>query len=165
MVDCMLLLIPPGSGDELQGIKKGIVELADIIAVTKYDDNLMEDARRVKTEYLSASKYIRKKSKFWNPRVILTSAAQNKGIDDLWNLLSKFKSTMLENNLFYAKREEQLSLWFWTHLRENLLDILLSNPRLNLKVKELEEDVIAGNITPGQASDILIGEFSRNNFK
>jgi LAO/AO transport system kinase len=69
MVDCMILLIPPGSGDELQGIKKGIVELADVVAITKYDGNLVEEARRVKTEYLSASKYVRRKSMFWSPRV------------------------------------------------------------------------------------------------
>lgn len=65
----MILLIPPGSGDELQGIKKGIVELADIVAITKYDENLMQEAVRVKSEYLSASKYLRKKSKFWSPKV------------------------------------------------------------------------------------------------
>jgi len=70
MVDCMMLLIPPGSGDELQGLKKGIVEMADIVAVTKYDENLMQEALRVKTDYLSASKYIRRKSKFWTPQVI-----------------------------------------------------------------------------------------------
>lgn len=69
MVDCMLLLIPPGSGDELQGLKKGVVELADIVAVTKYDKDLMQEARRVKSEYLSATKFIRKKSKHWAPHV------------------------------------------------------------------------------------------------
>lgn len=71
MVDCMILLIPPGSGDELQGLKKGIVELADIVAITKYDEQLMQEARRVKSEYLSASKFVRKKSKFWSPKVNL----------------------------------------------------------------------------------------------
>jgi LAO/AO transport system kinase len=65
----MILLIPPGSGDELQGLKKGVAELADIIAITKYDGSLMQDAIRVKTEYMSALKFIRKKSKFWTPRV------------------------------------------------------------------------------------------------
>ena len=69
MVDCMVLLIPPGSGDELQGLKKGIAELADIVAVTKYDDNLKNEAQRVRREYMSASKYIRKKNKFWQPQV------------------------------------------------------------------------------------------------
>lgn len=69
MVDCMVLLIPPGSGDELQGLKKGIAELADIVAVTKFDDNLKREAQRVRREYMSASKYIRKKNKFWQPQV------------------------------------------------------------------------------------------------
>jgi len=69
MVDCMILLIPPGSGDELQGLKKGIAELADIVAITKYDDNLKQEAVRLKREYTSASKYIRKKSRFWQPKV------------------------------------------------------------------------------------------------
>lgn len=69
MVDCMLLLIPPGSGDELQGLKKGIVEMADIVAITKYDSNLEQEATRVKREYLSASKYIRRKTRLWSPRV------------------------------------------------------------------------------------------------
>jgi LAO/AO transport system kinase len=71
MVDCMVLLIPPGSGDELQGLKKGVAELADIIAITKYDGSLVQDAVRVKTEYMSAMKFIRRKSKNWTPRVIL----------------------------------------------------------------------------------------------
>ena len=69
MVDVMLLLIPPGSGDEMQGLKKGIVEMADVVAITKYDTNLIQEAIRVKTEYLSASKFIRRKSKYWSPRV------------------------------------------------------------------------------------------------
>lgn len=69
MVDCMVLLIPPGSGDELQGLKKGIAELADIVAVTKFDDSLKREAQRVRREYMSASKYIRKKNKFWQPQV------------------------------------------------------------------------------------------------
>jgi LAO/AO transport system kinase len=65
----MILLIPPGSGDELQGLKKGIVELADIVAITKYDNNFVQEALRVKSEYLSASKFLRKKSKYWTTRV------------------------------------------------------------------------------------------------
>ena len=78
MVDCMVLLIPPGSGDELQGLKKGIAELADIVAVTKYDDNLKNEAQRVRREYMSASKYIRKKNKYHN--YIISNYINNKRI-------------------------------------------------------------------------------------
>jgi LAO/AO transport system kinase len=149
MVDCMVLLIPPGSGDELQGLKKGVAELADIIAVTKYDGNLTKDAIRVKTEYTSAMKFIRRKTKFWTPQVILTSSRENIGIDSLWKLLCEFKESMFENNLFYSKRQKQVQLWFWTHLKENLLDILLSKPALKHKLEQLESEVLYGNITPG----------------
>ena len=69
MVDCMILLLPPGSGDELQGLKKGIAELADIVCVTKFDTHLKQEALRVKREYMSAAKYIRRKSKFWQAQV------------------------------------------------------------------------------------------------
>jgi LAO/AO transport system kinase len=70
MVDCMVLLIPPGSGDELQGIKKGIAEIADIIGITKADGDLEEAANRAKSEYLSASKLMRKRSTLWSPKAI-----------------------------------------------------------------------------------------------
>ena len=70
MVDCMVLLIPPGSGDELQGIKKGIAEIADIIGITKGDGYLEEAANRAKSEYLSASKLMRKRSAVWAPKAI-----------------------------------------------------------------------------------------------
>lgn len=160
MVDCMVLLIPPGSGDELQGMKKGIAELADIVAITKYDEDLKQEAMRLKREYTSASKYIRKKSKHWSPKVILTSAATKFGIDDLWNLLREYQKTMMENKEFYEKRESQLKLWFWTHLKENFLDMLLSKPYIKAKLESLEREVIEGNITPGQASDIIIKDFS-----
>jgi LAO/AO transport system kinase len=92
--------------------------------------------------------------------VILTSSAQNKGIDQLWSLLTEFQSAMVENDQFYEKRKKQLALWFWTHLRENLLEILLSKAGMKTKLDILENDVMQGRITPGQASDILIEEFN-----
>jgi putative protein kinase ArgK-like GTPase of G3E family len=72
---------------------------------------------------------------------------------------------MLENKQFYEKRKKQLALWFWTHLRENLLEILLSKPGMKKKLDELETDVVSGAITPGQANDILINEFNELIFK
>ena len=80
-------------------------------------------------------------------------------------MLAEFQNTMLENKQFYEKRKKQLALWFWTHLRENLLDILLSKPGMKKKLDELENDVVSGAITPGQANDILINEFNELIFK
>jgi LAO/AO transport system kinase len=161
MVDCMILLIPPGSGDELQGIKKGIAEVADIIAVTKYDTHLKQDAVRVKSDYLSAVKYLRRKTPHWTPRVILTSSATNVGIEDLWKCLNEFKDVSLEKGELYPRRERQAKLWFWTHLKENLLDILLSDSKIKEKLSRLESQVISGYLTPGQASDMLIEDFTK----
>ena len=98
-------------------------------------------------------------------KVILTSSRENKGIDDLWKMLVEYKNTMIENNEFYPKRQKQVKLWFWTHLKENLLDILLSKPALKEKLEKLEKEVVNGNITPGQASDMLIEDFNKNMIK
>ena len=165
MVDCMILLIPPGSGDEWQGIKKGIAEVADIIGITKYDTHLKQDAIRVKTDYLSAIKYVRRKSAHWTPRIVLTSSATNFGIEDLWKCLLEFKEVALTKGELFSKRESQLRLWFWTHLKENMLDILLSKSEFKRKLNELESRVVKGLMTPGQASDILIEEFMQRIIK
>ena len=95
----------------------------------------------------------------------MTSSLDNKGIDEMWKLLLEYRDVMLENSEFYKKRQKQMRLWFWSHLKENLLDILLSKPALKSKLGELESEVVAGNITPGQASDLLIEEFNRNILK
>lgn len=158
MVDCVVLLIPPGSGDELQGLKKGIVELADIVAITKFDNNLKPEAQRVKREYTSASKYIRIKNKFWKPKVILTSSHENLGIENLWNLLDSYKQKMLENDRFYTNRENQLKSWFWSHLEENLFKLLFEKSTIKKELEHLEMKVTTGQMTPGEASDVLINK-------
>lgn len=83
----------------------------------------------------------------------------------MWKILCEYKETMLEHQEFFKKREAQMRMWFWTHLRENLLEIILSSSELKNKLAELESEVIAGNITPGQASDILIDHFNKNMIK
>jgi LAO/AO transport system kinase len=77
-------------------------------------------------------------------------------------MLIEYKDVMLENNEFYSKRQAQVRAWFWTHLKENLLDILLSKPALKTKLQTLENEVVAGNMTPGQASDLLIEDVNQN---
>jgi len=161
MVDCMLLLIPPGSGDELQGIKKGIAEVADLIAITKSDGNLEQASRRSKAEYTSAMKLMRKKTNFWIPKVVLTSAYTKLGIDELWNNLCEFRDLMQKNDELNKKRQNQLKLWFWTHLKENLIEKFLQIKELKSELDKLENDVLNGSITPGQASDYLVDKYFR----
>ncbi len=90
--------------------------------------------------------------------MILTSAVEKFGIDKLWELLAEHRQIMLDNDQFYLTRQNQLKLWFWSNLRENLFEILFSRPEIKKKLNQLESQVIFGNITPGQASDILIKE-------
>ena len=101
MVDIFILLLPPSAGDELQGIKRGIVELADLVVVNKFDGDLKPAARRVATEYTSALKFIPRKYKCWRPRVRMISSFHNEGIEDLWDLIQDFKGG--EGNLPYLK--------------------------------------------------------------
>lgn len=88
--------------------------------------------------------------------MILTSAVQEYGIDKLWKLLNEYQETMIEHNEFYEKRQSQLKLWFWSHLKDNLFEILFSDPEIKQKLAHLESKVTGGEMTPGQASDILV---------
>jgi LAO/AO transport system kinase len=95
---------------------------------------------------------------------VLTSSRENKGIDELWKLLVEYKGIMLEKDEFYEKRQAQVRSWFWTHLKENLLEVLLSKPAVRARLDELETQVVLGSLTPGQASDALIADV-QNVFK
>ena len=90
----------------------------------------------------------------------MTSSQTGKGIDELWKLLCEYKETMIKNDQLNPKRQDQLKLWFWTHLKENLLEILLSRPEVKFKLEKLEKEVVSGNLTPGQASDLIINDFN-----
>jgi LAO/AO transport system kinase len=122
---------------------------------------LEQDARRIKSEYLSAVKYIRKKTKFWSPKVILTSASKNIGIDKLWEILCEYKKVMIENDEFHSKRKRQMELWFWAHLKENLLGDILTRPEMKQQLVDLKSKVLEGTITPGTASDLFIENFNK----
>jgi LAO/AO transport system kinase len=94
----------------------------------------------------------------------MTSSAENKGIDDLWKLICEYRDIMVSKNEFFLKREQQMKMWFWTHLKENLLDIILSREEFKSELEKLERQVVQGLITPGQASDCLIDLFNKKHF-
>jgi len=104
MVDIFVLIIPPAAGDELQGIKRGIVELADIVVVNKADGDLLPAARRVAAEYTSALKFMPRKYSCWRPQVGMISSLTGDGLDGLWDLILDFKSEMIKSGEFGASR-------------------------------------------------------------
>ncbi|XP_054060190.1 methylmalonic aciduria type A protein, mitochondrial isoform X4 [Rissa tridactyla] len=95
MVDMFILLLPPAGGDELQGIKRGIIEMADLVAINKADGDLVVPARRIQAEYVSAMKLLRKRSKVWRPKVMRISAKTGEGISDMWDKMTEFRDLML----------------------------------------------------------------------
>merc|ERR1719495_1005968 len=138
MVDMLCLLLPPASGDELQGIKRGIVEQSDLIVVTKFDGDLMPAARRVAYEYMSALKYLRPTSKHWKSKVQLCSALTGDGVDEVWSTMEKFKEVMDDCGEMETRRKEQHLRWMWSYVEEKLVRMARESGADNDNIAELE---------------------------
>ncbi|XP_074848009.1 methylmalonic aciduria type A protein, mitochondrial isoform X2 [Carettochelys insculpta] len=159
MVDMFVLLLPPAGGDELQGIKRGIIEMADLVAVTKADGDLVVPARRIQAEYVSAMKLLRKRSKVWRPKVMRISAKTGEGISDVWDKMTEFHDLMLTSGELITKRRKQQKVWMWNLIQENMLDHFRSHLAVRDKIPLLEEKVLSGVLAPGLAADLLLKAF------
>lgn len=127
MVDMFCLVIPPAGGDELQGIKRGIVEQSDLVVVNKCDGDLVPAARRIKSEYTSALKYMRRKSPLWRPKVKMMSSLTGDGMGDVWDAMQKYNSVMVESGHKLEKRAIQRQKWMWAYINSRLLEVSESN--------------------------------------
>ncbi|XP_015918773.2 methylmalonic aciduria type A homolog, mitochondrial [Parasteatoda tepidariorum] len=159
MVDMFAMIVSPAGGDELQGLKKGIVELVDMVVVNKADGDLLPSARRIQTEYLSALKFVRRRYPVWRPLVLCVSSRTKDGIENLWKEMLSFENTLKESGDFELKRQEQYNMWMWIHIEYNLLAAFKKHPNVKALVSDMERKVQEGIITPGQASDILLKTF------
>ncbi|XP_070553890.1 methylmalonic aciduria type A homolog, mitochondrial-like [Ptychodera flava] len=160
MVDMFVLLIPPAAGDELQGIKKGIVEMADLIVVNKADGDLYIPAKRIQMEYVSAIKLLRKKSKNWNPKVMRVSSRKNEGMREVWENMFEFYRVMTSTGEMKRRRSQQHKTWMWNHIRDHIIKLFKTHPSVEPQIKLLEEKVAKAVITPGLAADVLMKSFS-----
>lgn len=111
MVDMFVLLTNPTAGDELQGIKKGIVEIADLVVVNKADGDLVPKARFTQYEYMTALKFVRQKTEKWKPKVLTCSALKKEGLDGVWNTIHTYWKSMEENGEISKKRQYQREEW------------------------------------------------------
>ncbi|XP_048365958.1 methylmalonic aciduria type A protein, mitochondrial isoform X2 [Sphaerodactylus townsendi] len=159
MVDMFVLLLPPAGGDELQGIKRGIVEMADLVAVTKADGDLVVPARRIQAEYISALKLLRKRSKVWSPKVMRISARTGEGISDMWDKMTEYRELMLASGELITKRQRQQKVWMWNVIQESMLDHFRSHFAVRDQIPLLEEKVVSGILSPGLAADLLLKAF------
>ncbi len=158
MVDCALLLLLPGAGDELQGIKRGILELVDVIAVNKADGERTGAARKARRQYLSALKLIRPASPGWQPPVVTLSAREGTGLDDLWARIEEHRRLLRESGELEARRRRQRLQWLRSLVEEEVLRSFRGDPRVAELLPELERQVVAGETTPTLAATRLLAE-------
>ncbi len=159
MVDMFLLLLLPGGGDELQGIKKGAVELADLILVNKADGEFEGAARRAVADYRNAIRLIRPASPDWRAEVAAVSALTGAGIAETWRTVQRYCALMQQSGAFATRRAAQARAALWSEIGEVLLERLKRSPRLALHLPSIEEEVAAGHAAPSAAARRLLTLF------
>ncbi|MGV3586157.1 MAG: methylmalonyl Co-A mutase-associated GTPase MeaB [Adhaeribacter sp.] len=159
MVDFFLLLLLAGAGDELQGIKKGIMEMADGLTITKADGDNLQKAKSARAEYQHALHLFPPNPSGWNPRVTLCSALENTGIAAIWQMVQEYLTLTHTNGHFESKRKEQNLHWLHQAIRHALQEKFFSNKLIQEKLPNLEKDVAEGQITPFKAANDLLKLF------
>ena len=159
MVDCFLLLLAPGAGDELQGIKRGVVELADLVVINKADGELLAAARRAQADYRAALQLLRPPSPAWAPEVLTCSALEGEGIDQIWQAVRRHRAALEDCSELAAKRASQIRSWLWAEVQAGLIDALRSDPATADLLATLEDDVRRGRLLPPQAARTLVARF------
>ncbi|HZP70851.1 MAG TPA: methylmalonyl Co-A mutase-associated GTPase MeaB [Pseudolabrys sp.] len=148
MTDFFLVIMLPGAGDELQGLKKGIVELADMIAVNKADGDNIERAKVAAAEYRAALNILAAPSATWSPPVITYSALTGNGIEALWDQVIVHREKMTASGELAARRREQQVKWMWSMLEERLTARLRGDAAIRSKLRQMESQVAAGKLAP-----------------
>jgi LAO/AO transport system kinase len=153
MTDFFLVLALPGAGDELQALKKGVVELADMIAVNKADGDNLARAKLAAAEYGAALHILSPHSPNWSPPVITCSALKGDGIEALWTHVLDHRERLTASGELTARRGEQQVKWMWTMLEERLFAPLRSDRALKAALPRIEADVAAGRLAPATAAE------------
>jgi LAO/AO transport system kinase len=148
MTDFFLVLMLPGAGDELQGIKKGVVELADMIAVNKADGDNIKRAQAAAAEYRAALHILRPTSEGWSPPVVTYSALTGDGLPAIWDAICDYRQSSDASGALSRKRRDQQVTWMWQMLEERLFARLRADPELKSRLPQLEKAVAAGTLSP-----------------
>jgi len=159
LVDMFILLIVPGGGDELQGIKKGIVELADLIVVNKADGDLLAAAGRAKRDYGAALHLLRASNRDWSPKVMTCSSLERDGIGEIWSVVQEFQALTGQSGTFDIRRADQAKSWMWDEVNETLSSALRSHPQVEKLLPKLEQNVKMGEISPAKAATQVLSAF------
>lgn len=163
MVDSFLLLTLARTGDQLQGIKKGVLELADVVAVNKADGPHERDARAAARELAGALRLMHGADSFWTPPVLSCSARESAGLDEVWGRLEQHRALLDSTGRLTAKRHEQQVDWTWTMVRDELLRRLHTDPAVQELAPAMERRVRAGELTATLAAERILNAFGERN--
>jgi LAO/AO transport system kinase len=156
MVDFFLVLLLPGAGDELQGLKRGLIEIADMIAVNKADGESASQATATAADYRAALHILTGRESDWRPEVVAISARENKGLDDLWSAVRRHRQLLRDSGAFAARRRDQAVTWMHELIEDRLHGLLRGTPAMRKRLETLEQEVRTGRKLPGLAADEIL---------
>jgi LAO/AO transport system kinase len=156
MVDTFVFLTLARTGDQLQGIKKGVLELADIVVVNKADGNHLTEARKAARELSGVIRLIYPRETLWRPPVLTMSALEGTGLGELWDTVERHRGMLTEAGDFEARRRAQQVDWTWQMVRDTVLDRVLSNRAVRKARADIERQVLTGELTPALAAQQIL---------
>ena len=162
MTDFFLLLMLSGAGDELQGIKKGIMEMADMLVINKADGDNIRQSELAKLQYANALHIFPKSASGWEPVVSTASSIKNIGITEVWERIEEFKALVLENGYFQKNRKEQQIEWMYNNIHEELKQLFYGSKEIKDQLKLLEDDIVSSKISPVKAAEKMIEAFKKS---
>jgi len=162
MVDFFLLLSLAGAGDALQGIKRGILELADLVSINKADGDRLQGAEHARAELERALEILRPKGEDgWTPRVVTSSGLTGDGLDTIWQIIEEHHALLSANGALERRRQRQLLDWMWSLVDEGLRSAVREHPQVDATLADLENDVLEGRMTPTAAAENILSTFRR----
>ncbi|HYP34935.1 MAG TPA: methylmalonyl Co-A mutase-associated GTPase MeaB [Stellaceae bacterium] len=159
LVDMFVLIQPPAAGDELQGVKRGVIELADLVLVNKADGELAAAARRSAADYASAMRLLRPPLPEWQVPVRTVSALEGTGINEVWDDVARFRAALEQSGAWSRQRAEQARVALWSEIGDSLLEHFRSAPAVAHRLATVEREVMAGTRTPTAAAHALLAAF------
>ncbi|MDP2068616.1 MAG: methylmalonyl Co-A mutase-associated GTPase MeaB [Lutibacter sp.] len=162
MTDFFLLLMLAGAGDELQGIKKGIMEMADMVVINKADGDNIRKSQIAKSQYQNALHIFPQSESGWSPVVSTASAIKNIGIDKVWEEISAYKKLVFENGYFHQNRNLQQVQWMYNNINEELKHLFYGSKDIASQLSMLEKDIISAKISPVKAAQKIIEAFKQS---
>ncbi len=156
MVDTFLTLLLPGAGDELQGIKKGVLELADLIAVNKADGDNLSRARNSVNDYTMALRLTRPINKNWEPHVMMVSGLTGEGLEDLWFAITKHRQVLTESGDWEKKRSDQRLSWMWSAIENHVISGIHGHLEVMQILEKIEHEVSSGVMNPRRGAEEIL---------